>query len=218
MIRGTIMKTVAVCMAKGGVGKTTLAAALGVRAAKDFKRVALVDLNGDQGNLTQWWMLRGEPDNPHLFIDHEDLVEDLPAIAKDGWQACIIDTPPGYLEVIETAILVADVVLVPVKVSIFDAGSLQPVIDLCRKHRKPFAIVMSDVDVRFKTANAEVAASLKEDGLLLDVRISHLQSYMVAPNTGKTAGEIDKKAAEEIDALWKALLRLADQKRGRAHG
>jgi chromosome partitioning protein len=209
------MKTIAVAMAKGGVGKTTLSAALGVRAAKDFKKVALVDLNGDQGNLTQWWMLRGEPDNPHLFSDHEDLVEDLPAIAKDGWQVCIIDTPPGYLEVIETAIMLADVVLVPVKASIFDAGSLQPIIDLCKKHRKPYGLLMSDVDTRFKTANAEVAASLKEDGPLLEVRISHLQSHMVAPNTGKTAPEIDKKAAEEIDTLWKTLLRLSDQKRGR---
>jgi chromosome partitioning protein len=208
------MKTIAVAMAKGGVGKTTLSAALGVRAAKDFKKVALVDLNGDQGNLTQWWMLRGEPDNPHLFTDHEDLVEDLPAIAKDGWQVCIIDTPPGYLEVIETAIMLADAVLVPVKASIFDAGSLQPIIDLCKKHRRPFAFVMSDIDVRFKAANSAVAASLTEDGPLLDVRISHLQSYMVAPNAGKTAPEIDKKAAEEIDELWKAALRLAGQKKG----
>jgi chromosome partitioning protein len=149
-------------------------------------------------------------------MDHEDLVEDLPAIAKDGWQICIVDTPPGYLEVIETAIMVADAVLVPVKTSIFDAGSLQPIIDLCKKHRRPFAFVMSDVDTRFKTANAAVAASLKEDGLLLE-SISHLQSYMVAPNAGKTAPEIDKKAAEEIDSLWKALLRLTDRK-GRTHG
>jgi hypothetical protein len=40
---------------------------------------------------------------------------------------------------------------------------------------------------------------------------------MVAPNAGKTAAEIDKKAAEEIDGLWKAVLRLADRK-GRTHG
>jgi hypothetical protein len=30
--------------------------------------------------------LEHRPANPHLFMDHEDLVEDLPAIAKDGWQ------------------------------------------------------------------------------------------------------------------------------------
>jgi len=36
-----------------------------------------VDVNGDQGNLTQWWMLRGSPPNLHLFTEHEDPVEDL---------------------------------------------------------------------------------------------------------------------------------------------
>jgi hypothetical protein len=75
--------------------------------------------------------------------------------------------------------------------------------------------VLSDVDVRFKAANSAVAASLAEDGPLLDVRISHLQSYMVAPNSGKTGAEIDKKAAEEIDELWKAVMRLAGRKGGR---
>jgi hypothetical protein len=51
---------------------------------------------------------------------------------------------------------------------------------------------------------------LKQDGLpLLPVTISHLQSYQVAPNLGKTGPDIDKKAAEEIDALWVEVKRLA---------
>jgi hypothetical protein len=105
-----------------------------------------------------------------------------------------------------------------VKASIFDAGSLQPIIELCQQQGTPFALVLSDVDTRFKNANGEVAAAFSEAAPLLDVRISHLQSYMVAPNVGKTGAEIDKKAAEEIDALWRAALKLSDQKKGRARG
>ena len=39
---------------------------LAARAAEEA-RVALLDLNADQANLTQWWFSRGEPDNPQLF-------------------------------------------------------------------------------------------------------------------------------------------------------
>ena len=203
------MKTIAIAMAKGGVGKTTIAAALSVRAAKDFKRVAMLDLNRDQANLTQWWHLRNDPENPQLFTDHNDLVEDLPVLEAEGWDVCILDTPPSYLDLIETSVMMADAVLLPIKSSIFDAGSLEPVVEMCRKRRKPFAFVLSDLDQRFKTLNAEVAASLKEDGPVLSARVSHLQSYIVAPNTGKTGAEIDKRAAGEIDALWSEAMKLA---------
>jgi cellulose biosynthesis protein BcsQ len=39
------MLTIAIASTKGGVGKTTTAASLGVRAARDSARVALVDLD-----------------------------------------------------------------------------------------------------------------------------------------------------------------------------
>lgn len=205
------MKTISVIMAKGGVGKTTIATALGVRAAKDLDHVAMLDLNHDQANLTQWCGLRGGvPQNPALFSDVEDLAEDLPALAANGWDLCVVDTPPSYMEVIETAIMVSDAVVIPIKCSIFDAGSLEPVVEMCKRRRKPYGLVLSDVDQRFKTQIAEVRASLKQDGLpLLPVAISHLQSYQVAPNLGKTGPEIDKKAAEEVDALWGEVRHLA---------
>ena len=203
------MKTIAIVMSKGGVGKTSIAAALAVRAAKDFDRVAMLDLNHDQANLTQWWHLRDAPDNPALFTDFEDLVKDVPVLAANGWGICIIDTPPSYMEVIETAIMVADAVIIPIKCSIFDAGSLEPVVEMCKRRRKPYAFVLSDVDSRFKTLTGQVAAMLKEEGTLLPGVVSHLQSYIVAPNQGKTGPELDKKAAEEIDALWRETVRLA---------
>jgi chromosome partitioning protein len=205
------MKTIAVIAEKGGCGKTTIATALSVRAAKDFGMVAMLDMNADQANLTQWYQLRGAfPENPALFTDIDDLAADLPRLARNAWDVCVIDTPPSYADVIETCVMVADAVIVPVKVSIFDAGSLAPVIEMCKARRKPFGLVLSDVDQRFKTQIAEVKAHLQDEGLpLLPCMVSHLQSYQVAPNLGKTGPEIDKKAAEEIDALWREAKRLA---------
>jgi Mrp family chromosome partitioning ATPase len=63
------VKVIAMASPKGGSGKTTIASALAVRAAEESKRVAMFDLNSDQGNLTQWWVLRGEPMCPRLVED-----------------------------------------------------------------------------------------------------------------------------------------------------
>jgi chromosome partitioning protein len=214
------MKTIAVAMNKGGTGKTTLSAALAVRAAKNFNKVAVVDLNEDQASLTQWMSLRGELyTNPLLHeFDDTTIAEELPKLAAEGWQICILDTPPSYYSVIETAIMVADAVIVPVKTSIYDAGALETVVEMCRKYSKPFVVVLNDVDSRFKSINTSVAASLKADGLpLLEIKIdgklqfgvSHLASYQAAPNEGKSGPELDEKAAKEIEVVWQEVMRLA---------
>jgi chromosome partitioning protein len=216
------MKSIAVAMAKGGVAKTTIAVALAVRAAEEFK-VAGVDLNSDQANLTQWYQLRngddGEEDNnPQLFSDFDDVAEDLPALEHDGWEICIIDTPPSYYNVIETAIMIADAVVVPLKTSIHDAGTLETVVEMCRKYDKPFLIVLSDVDPAFKRINAGVIESLKASGLPFfeDLKISHRAAYMAAPNKGKTGAEINADAREEVNALWSAVARLAGIKKAKS--
>ncbi len=208
------MKTVAVIAQKGGAGKTTIATNLAVRAADDFSMVAMVDMNHDQANLTQWCNIReGLGEIPALFSDVEDLVKDLPRLEHNGWQLCLIDAPPSYSGIIETCVMAADAVIVPVKISMFDAGSLQPVVEMVKRHRKPYAVVLSDVDSRFKTQIAQVTEALKADGLpLLSGVISHLQAYQVAPNLGKTGAELDDKAAAEIDALWAEVCKLAGLK------
>ena len=60
MVRKQPMRVVVLAAVKGGVGKTTLASCLAVRAAEESKRVALVDLD-PQESLVGWWERRGLP-------------------------------------------------------------------------------------------------------------------------------------------------------------
>jgi chromosome partitioning protein len=97
------MKTLAVAASKGGSGKTTIASALAARASKEGLRVAMMDLNADQGNLTQWWMLRGQPMNPRLILDIENVPEDVKMLEAAKFDWLIIDTPPAEMDLIEQA-------------------------------------------------------------------------------------------------------------------
>ena len=103
------MLTIAVANTKGGVGKTTLAATLAVRAAQDkFRggshyRVALVDLDPMKG-LVAWWQRRGRTENPTIFEGCETAADAVERLEMDGWDICIMDSPPAFLTVIDEMI------------------------------------------------------------------------------------------------------------------
>ena len=171
------MKVIAIASPKGGSGKTTLASALAVRAAVESRRVAMFDLNSDQGNLTQWWVLRGEPMNPRL-IEVEHITRDVEVLRASRFEWLIIDTPPLELDIIENAVLKADCVLIPVRASIFDIGSITPVVEMCRERHKPYAFVLSAVDSRFKKLTERAMAALVSEGPICATRISYRQPYI----------------------------------------
>ena len=54
-------------------------------------------------------------------------------------------------------------------------------------------------------------ATLKTLGPLWSGQITHLQSYIVAANSGRVGPEIDSKAKDEIESLWAEVKRLVSQ-------
>jgi chromosome partitioning protein len=216
------MHVIAIASPKGGSGKTTLASALAVRAAMESPRVAMFDLNSDQGNLTQWWVLRGEPMNPRL-VEVEHITRDVEVLRASRFEWLIIDTPPLELDIIENAVLKADVVLVPVRASIFDIGSITPVVEMARERHKPYAFVLSAVDSRFKKLTERAMAALVSEGPICATRISYRQPYISALTGGKAGHEVEDDLRPEIDSLWGEVKRLAlgaqpATKRIAAHG
>ena len=208
------MKTVAVASAKGGTGKSTITALLAVRASKDTPRVAMMDLNFDQGSLTQWWGLRGEPDSPKL-IDEDD-IEKIPQDVKklaSSYDWLFIDTPPLAMDVIEQAIAVADAVVIPVKPGFFDIMASQPVVEMCQERRKPFSLLLNAMDTRFKVLMRQAKVAFVDIGPMFATQIDHRLPYIQALSQGKTGAEINKDAKEEVDGLWAEVRRLAEKGR-----
>ena len=121
-----------------------------------------------------------------------------------------IDTPPLDMNVIETAVMVADAVIIPVRASVFDLGAVSPIVEMCNVRRKQFAFLRSAFDTRFKSLNSHSHNELLKMGNVLSTTISYRLSYINALNMGKTGPEIEKDLRPEVDALWVETQRLAN--------
>lgn len=196
---------------KGGVGKTTLASALAVRAAEESKRVALIDLDPQQ-SLASWWDRRGKNANPKLFDGVDATAEAIELLIAQKFDWVFIDTPPGALRFTEPAIAASDFVVIPMRASALDVEAVAPVVDVCHGRRKPFAVVINQANPQWKLTKT-TAAYLRSLGYtVLDTLVSYRMAYIAAMTVGKSGPEIEKDglARKEIDALWKSIKELVN--------
>lgn len=200
------MRVVCLAATKGGVGKTTLASALAVRAAQDGAKVCMIDAD-PQSSLEQWWALRKQPGNPRL-IQVDASPEGLGLVLSEGYEWAIIDTPPAMLQIIEDAIEASDVVLIPSRASALDVQAVDEVVELCRRHGKPFAFVVNAVVTQWGKITDSAADYLRHHGDVCETRIALRKPFTAAMTIGKSGAEVDKAAAREIDALWQELQSL----------
>lgn len=199
-----------VCFAatKGGVGKTTLATAVAVKAARDGNKVCMIDADM-QMSLSHWYELRKDKDNPRLHeIDASR--EGIELLVAEGWDWVVIDTPPAVVNTIEDAIAAADVVVIPAKTSALDVLAIDQVVELCKRHDKPFWFVLNQVHHQWQKLADSSEAYLRNVGPVLSTRIGLRKAYVSAMTVGKSGPEIDKDgtATAEIEALWQEIRQL----------
>jgi len=206
-------RIVALAASKGGVGKSTLTAALAVRAAQDGNRVAIIDQD-PQLSLASWWTRRGKPANPQLFDADSSSQVAVGLIAAEGWDWLFLDTPPSQLDLIESVIISSTMVLIPVRAGYLDLEAVWITEQLCQEHRKPHAFILNMASPGTK-ATAAVAAGLRTGKrVLLEPFISNRQSHAEAMFAGKTAAEVrDPTAKQQIDDLWAAIQAFASNRK-----
>jgi chromosome partitioning protein len=205
------MRTIVLAATKGGVGKTTLTAALAVAGAADGSRVALIDADPQQ-SLAAWHVGRGDPDNPGMVGEaRQDVVARHDAARRAGYDWCFIDTPPAMVSIIEPCIRLADLVVIPIRPSPLDILAIDPILELCGTHECASLFVLNQTTAR--SAYTEQASKmLRKEGTVYDGEVGNRQSYAIAMVRGLTAPEVERsqgQSREEIESLWKSIKRRA---------
>lgn len=201
---------VALLNQKGGVGKTTLALHLAGQWAREGSHVTLVDAD-PQGSSLDWSQQRVREGLPRLFgtigLARDTLHREVPDLARDA-DHVVIDGPPRVAGLMRSALLAADVVLIPAQPSPFDgwaSGEMLKLIDEARIFRPNLIarFVLNRCAARTIIARETAETLADHEPPVLTATISQRVAFADAARTGQLVFEIDEDspASREIAAL-----------------
>ena len=201
---------VALLNQKGGVGKTTLALHLAGEWAGRGKRVTLIDAD-PQGSALDWSERRGHERLPRIFgvvgLARDTLHREAPELARDA-DMIVIDGPPRVAGLMRSALLAADLVLVPVQPSPFDgwaSAEMLALLNEARIYRPELAarFILNRCGARTVIARETAKSLADHDPPVLVATIGQRVVFADAAQSGRLASEIDgdSPAAREITAL-----------------
>ncbi|KAA9013211.1 AAA family ATPase [Sphingobium limneticum] len=203
---------------KGGVGKTTLALHLAGAWSARGRRVLVVDAD-PQASALDWADQRLREGLPRLFgvlgLARETLHKELPDLARDT-DHLIIDGPPRVAGIARSALLAADLVLIPAQPSPFDgwaSSEMLRLLDEARIFRPELRarMLLNRCAARTVIARETAEALADQDPPMLASRVGQRVAFADAARTGRLASESDtgQMATRDIEALADELDGLA---------
>ncbi len=198
------MKTIAIAMQKGGVGKSTLTRSLAVAGAASGLNVLTLDMDSQQ-SITQWADRRSAELPLVRFVTEIDLPKVLKQAEEAGCDLVIIDTPPARSTEAPAAVEYADLVLIPCSPDIEAYEQLPRTARLARTTGKPAAGVLTLAQPNSRS-EAEIAREIfaKLNLPMVPAILHRLKVHRDASREGLSAQEMepDSKAAQEIQEIW----------------
>ena len=201
---------VALLNQKGGVGKTTLALHLAGEWSREGKRVTVIDAD-PQGSALDWSAQRAKEGVPRLFgvlgLARDTLHREAPELARDA-DHVIIDGPPRVAGLLRSALLAADLALIPAQPSPFDGWASAEMLRLLEEARifRPQLVarfVLNRCPARTVITSETAEGLADHDPPVLTSRVGQRVVFADAARTGRLAFDMDaaNAATREIAAL-----------------
>ncbi len=202
-------KIITVAQQKGGAGKTTVVANLGVALARMGKSVTLLDTD-PQGSLGRWFMMRREAGLTDLEFSTASawgVSYECDKLRKSS-DFVLIDTPPKIDSDLKPAIRESDLVIVPVSASPVDVWATEGVLDMASREGADVMVVLNRAKSGTRVTE-DVDRALTELGVVRsEVTLGHRVAFPETMGAGKAAMERGKGAwTEEVEALVQDVLR-----------
>lgn len=200
---------------KGGVGKSTLAICIAAELMERRHKVLLVDAD-PQGTIRTWGEVAAEAGRPMPTIvsmgSTMHRAEQLPTVGM-GYDDVVIDCPPRHGDIQRSALMAADLALLPCGPSSADAWALAASIDLINEAKALRADLESRIVITRKQVRTALGRSAREEleksGVeLLKSELGYRVAYAESLGAGQgvTAYAPRDAAAQEVRALVGELL------------
>ena len=197
------MKVVSLLTQKGGTGKTTLAASIGVAAYEQGDRVFLIDM--DQQRSLVGWSRRRTQETPSVdYITPDKLSRAIETLYRNDYSIVIIDTAGSDSAASAAAIKASDLCLIPARPSVLDIEASRPTIESLARLQRQFAFVLNQAPVGRTTRPLDASRALGLLGVLAPVIVAQRSDHMdaIALGLGVTEFNHGGKAAKEVRDLW----------------